>query len=124
MTDALSWLALAVILFVILTLVYGIIAVQDVPYRIAKARNHPHQAAIQAGGWISLFTLHAIWPVLWIWAMAYDPTYGYAGDMPAGESASPMSLPRRIVAIETQLNELRSTETAKSTGSTMPKEPG
>jgi len=32
------------------------IAIHDIPYHMAKARNHPHQDAIHAGGWISLFT--------------------------------------------------------------------
>jgi hypothetical protein len=50
---------------------YGIIAIHDIPYLIAKKRNHPHQDAIHGAGWVSLFTLHAIWPFLWIWAMAY-----------------------------------------------------
>lgn len=77
--DALSWFALGVIFFVIVTLVYGVIAIHDIPYKIAKARNHPHRDAIQAGGWISLFTLHMIWPFLWMWAYAYDPKSGYSG---------------------------------------------
>ena len=77
--DALSWFALVVMLFVVLTLAYGFVAIHEIPHRIAKARNHPHQDAIEAGGWVSLFTLHAIWPFLWIWAYAYDPKRGYAG---------------------------------------------
>ena len=77
--DLLSYFALALLFFVILTLAYGMIAIHDIPYNIAKARNHPHQDAIHAGGWISLMTLHAIWPFLWIWATAYHPVGGYAG---------------------------------------------
>ena len=77
--DFLSYFALAVLIFVVLTLAYGMIAIHDIPYHMAKARNHPHQDAIHAGGWISLFTLHAIWPFLWIWATAYHPVHGYAG---------------------------------------------
>ena len=77
--DFLSYFALAILIFVVLTLAYGMIAIHDIPYHMAKARNHPHQDAIHAGGWISLFTLHAIWPFLWIWATAYHPEYGYAG---------------------------------------------
>jgi len=77
--DFLSYFALAILIFVVLTLAYGMIAIHDIPYHMAKARNHPHQDAIHAGGWISLFTLHAIWPVLWIWATAYHPVHGYGG---------------------------------------------
>jgi hypothetical protein len=77
--DFLSYFALAILIFVVLTLAYGMIAIHDIPYHIAKQRDHPHQDAIHAGGWISLFTLHAIWPFLWIWATAYHPVHGYAG---------------------------------------------
>jgi len=51
--DFLSYFALAILFFVVLTLAYGMIAIHDIPYHIAKARNHPHQDAIHAGGWIS-----------------------------------------------------------------------
>ena len=71
----LNYFALGLLLFVFVTLFYGIIAIHDVPYDIAKHRNHPHQDAIHAAGWVSLFTLHAIWPFLWIWAMLYRPIF-------------------------------------------------
>jgi hypothetical protein len=77
--DFLSYFALVILIFVVLVLSYGMIAIHDIPYHTAKARNHPHQDAIHAGGWISLFTLHAIWPFLWIWATAYHPVHGYGG---------------------------------------------
>ena len=77
--DALSYFALAVLILVVLVLSYGMIAIHDIPYHMALKRNHPHADAIHAGGWISLFTLHAIWPFLWIWATAYHPVGGYMG---------------------------------------------
>src|SRR5882762_2618659 len=77
--DFLSYFALAILFFVVLTLAYGMIAIHDIPYHLAKARDHPHQDAIHAGGWISLFTLHAIWPFLWVWATAYHRVNGNAG---------------------------------------------
>ena len=58
---------------VVIILVYGIIAIHDIPAKIAEKRNHPHQDAIAATGWVSLFLMHALWPFLWIWAMTYDP---------------------------------------------------
>lgn len=73
----LDYVALGVLLFAVVILFYGIIAVHDIPYEMAKKRNHPHQDAIHVGGWISLFTLHAIWPFLWIWATLYRPDRGY-----------------------------------------------
>ena len=86
--DFLSYFALGIIIFVFLTLAYGIVAIHDIPYNIAKARNHPHRDAIHAAGWVSLFTLHAIWPFLWIWATVYRPERGY------GFSNSPQPSPQ------------------------------
>lgn len=56
----LDYVALGVLIFVVVILFYGIIAVHDIPYEMARKRDHPHQDAIHVGGWISLFTLHAI----------------------------------------------------------------
>jgi Protein of unknown function (DUF3302) len=73
----LNYFALGLLFFVLVTLFYGIIAIHDVPYEIARHRDHPHQDAIHAAGWVSLFTLHAIWPFLWIWAMLYRSDRGW-----------------------------------------------
>jgi hypothetical protein len=73
---ALDYVALGILIAVSLTLVYGVIALCDVPYQIARRRNHPHQDAIQVAGWVSLFTLHAIWPLLWVWATLHRPEHG------------------------------------------------
>ncbi|MFY9994329.1 MAG: DUF3302 domain-containing protein [Leclercia sp.] len=73
----LNYFALGVLVFVFLVLFYGIIAIHDIPYNMAKKRNHPHADAIHTAGWISLFTLHAIWPFLWIWATLYQPERGW-----------------------------------------------
>jgi uncharacterized protein DUF3302 len=73
----LNYFALGLLFFVVVVLFYGIIAIHDIPHMIAKSRDHPHQDAIHAAGWVSLFTLHALWPFLWIWAMAYRPERGW-----------------------------------------------
>jgi hypothetical protein len=73
----LNYFALGILFFVVVVLFYGIIAIHDIPHLIAKSRDHPHQDAIHAAGWVSLFTLHALWPFLWIWAMAYRPGRGW-----------------------------------------------
>ena len=69
------------IIFVGLVFFYGIIVIHDIPYEIAKKRDHPHSEAIHYAGWVSMFTLHFIWPFLWIWATIYhaDRGYGFAG---------------------------------------------
>ena len=58
----LDYFALGVLIFVFLVIFYGIIILHDIPYLIAKKRNHPHADAIHVAGWVSLFTLHVIWP--------------------------------------------------------------
>lgn len=73
----LSYVALFLLLFVALVLFYGVIIIHDIPYEIAKKRNHPHQDAIHVAGWVSLFTLHVLWPFLWIWATLYRPDRGW-----------------------------------------------
>ena len=88
----LNYFALGLLFFVVITLFYAVIAIHDVPYEIARRRQHPHQDAIHAAGWVSLFTLHALWPFLWIWAMAYRPERGWGfRDQPPGQSAGRIS---------------------------------
>jgi hypothetical protein len=82
----LDYLALGLLFFVVIILFYIVIVIHDIPYEIAKRRDHPHQDALHAAGWVSLFTLHALWPFLWIWAMAYRPERGWGfGDRPSAE---------------------------------------
>lgn len=74
---ALDYFALGLLFFVALVMFYGIIVIHDIPYEIAKHRNHPHQDAIHVAGWVSLFTLHVLWPFLWIWATLYREDRGW-----------------------------------------------
>src|SRR5215470_11994841 len=107
----LNYFALGLLIFVVVVLFYGIIAIHDIPYMIAKGRDHPHQDAIHAAGWVSLFTLHALWPFLWIWAMAYRPErgWGFHHPGPGGETtAAPNELEelrRRVAQLEASVKE-------------------
>jgi len=112
--DFLSYFALGLIILVILILAYGMIAIHDIPYHIAEKRNHPHQDAIHTAGWVSLFTLHAIWPFLWIWATSYHPEGGYAGRPDAkssGRKDEAESPDERIARLEARLAEIESAAT-------------
>ncbi|MGI2258954.1 DUF3302 domain-containing protein [Shewanella sp. GXUN23E] len=73
----LDYFALGLLIFVALVIFYGIIVIHDIPYEIAKERDHPHQDAIHHAGWVSLFTLHTIWPFLWIWATLWRKERGW-----------------------------------------------
>ena len=95
----LNYLALGLLFFVVIVLVYGIIAIHDIPARIAHARHHPHEDAIHAAGWISLFLLHLLWPFLWIWAMAYQPERGW-GFSHTATATEIDDLRRRVAELE------------------------
>ncbi|HWV10644.1 MAG TPA: DUF3302 domain-containing protein [Pseudomonas sp.] len=85
----LDYVALGILIFVGIVLFYGVIAIHDIPYEIAVHRHHPQQDAIHVAGWVSLFTLHAIWPFLWIWATLYrkDRGWGFAaGETPVDDT--------------------------------------
>jgi hypothetical protein len=69
----LEYAALALLIIMVTFIIYLVIYIHDIPYEIAKERGHPHQDAIHIAGWVSLFLLHTIWPLLWIWAYLYKP---------------------------------------------------
>ncbi|MGQ7956724.1 DUF3302 domain-containing protein [Pseudomonas sp. SP16.1] len=97
----LDYFALGVLIFAAVVLFYGVIAIHDIPYEIAVHRKHPHQDAIHVAGWVSLFTLHVIWPFLWIWATLYREDRGW------GFSTTPKVDPAHLQQLEQQLAELR-----------------
>jgi hypothetical protein len=107
----LDYFALGVLLFMVLTIFYGIIAIHDIPHLIAKSRNHPHQDAIHVAGWVSLFTLHAIWPFLFIWATLYREDRGWGirtdGKLRAEQEANAevAVLQARVRELEEELNQ-------------------
>jgi len=66
----LDYLALAILLMGLTAVFYTFIYIHDIPYDVAKHRNHPQKEAIHVACWLSLFTLHAIWPIVFIWAVS------------------------------------------------------
>jgi hypothetical protein len=104
----LDYFALGLLFFVVIVIFYGVIAIHDIPYEIAKRRNHPQQDALHVAGWISLFTLHVIWPFLWIWATLYREDRGWGFGTTSGTVADDLSeiktgienLSERVAALE------------------------
>jgi hypothetical protein len=68
-----EYIALGMSIVMTTFIIFMVIFIHDIPYEIAKKRDHPHQDAIHIAGWVSLFLLHTIWPLLWIWAYLYKP---------------------------------------------------
>jgi hypothetical protein len=59
-------------------------------------------------GWVSLLTLHVIWPFLWIWATIYRPDRGYG--FSSGNDKWQTELTARLAAMEARLTTLEGTE--------------
>ena len=104
------WLEYAslVILIIGLTLVfYTFVYIHDIPYMIAKKRNHPQVEAIHVACWLSLFTLHALWPLVFLWAVSKRaPIEVSVPDMQEIEER----LLERIAGMEDRLNQIEGSQ--------------
>lgn len=67
----LDYLALFLLLLSLTVVFYTFIYIHDLPHKIAKEREHPHEEAIHVACWLSLFTLHAMWPLVFTWAVSH-----------------------------------------------------
>lgn len=99
----LDYIALGILVFAAVVLFYGIIAVHDIPYEIAVHRNHPQQDAIHVAGWVSLFTLHVLWPFLWIWATLYREDRGWGFSQAKPDESRLQALEQQISALQASL---------------------
>jgi hypothetical protein len=82
----LDYLALALLMLSLTMVFYGFIFIHDLPHKIAKQREHPHEEAIHVACWLSLFTLHAMWPLVFTWAVSHKkvphaPPHAADGDL-------------------------------------------
>ena len=118
MYTTLDWVALGIWIFVIIVLVYGIIAIHDIPASVARKRNHPHTDAIEAAGWVSLFMLHALWPFLWIWAFYYKP------ELEAEKISADEKLQSELGAVQARLAALESAHESNAVSATIPAQEG
>lgn len=98
----LNTFALVLLLLISIGGVYLVIYIHDIPYEIAKKRNHPHQDAFHAAGWVSLFLMHSIWPILWIWAYWYKD--GATTDTVVIKQEDEQ---KRIVELQTEIESLK-----------------
>ena len=97
--DYIAFLAMAV---VFCGLVYLVIALGDLPGKIAKERNHPQVAAITAMAWLGLlFTGGIVYIIAFVWAY-YDYTHAIRVASPEAQ-AEIESLRNRIAALEKEV---------------------
>ena len=102
----LEYAALALLIIMVTFMIYLVIYIHDIPYEIAVKRDHPHQDAIHIAGWVSLFLLHTIWPLLWIWAYLYKPGEKFLQMEVTGAGSEEQA--KRIDQLEGQLSSLTS----------------
>ncbi len=112
----LDYFALVVLIFVVITIIYGVIFIHDIPYEIAKKRKHPHQDAIHTAGWVSLFLMHTIWPFLWIWATLYKPGVGWGMAQTSNDTPDDSII---IKELESRIDQLEEANKAASQEATL-----
>ena len=66
----LEYLALGLLLLIVTGVFYVFMYIHDIPYELAEKRHHPQKDAIYWGCWLSLFTLHVLWPFIFLWAVS------------------------------------------------------
>lgn len=98
----LNYFALLLILIVLVIVFYVFIYIHELPYEAAKHRDHPQQDAIYVACWLSLFTLHAIWPLVFIWALSHKPSDHES----PGVAPDDASLSGRLRQLESRLQRL------------------
>lgn len=109
----LNYLSLVILLAGLTAVFYTFIYIHDIPYDIAKHRNHPQKEAIHVAGWLSLFTLHAIWPIVFIWAVSKQGPEPVAD---AGEGPQDLHLSRRVAELEDKLSKLEKQSLSSTQG--------
>ena len=100
----LDYFALFMLFFVGVVLFYTIIVIHDIPYELAVKRKHPHQDAIHIAGWVSLFTLHVLWPFLWIWATLWREDRGWGFTQIKDEQ---LVLHHKVLELEDEIRSLK-----------------
>jgi hypothetical protein len=83
----LEYLALGLLLLVVTGVFYVFMYIHDIPYELAEKRHHPQKDAIYWGCWLSLFTLHVLWPFIFLWAVSKPAQVELLGGKPSDDHA-------------------------------------
>jgi len=110
MSTFLDYLALFLMMLSATAIFYLFIYIHELPHKAAIRRDHPHAEAIGVACWLSLFTLHALWPILYIWALTHKKDAEVQpGILPRGvipELANNGELTHRLTVLEERLRKL------------------
>ena len=101
MTTGFELFCLIILCLGLTMLIYGMVWLHGIPHHIAVANNHPHKRHIHHACWLSVFTLHAIWPIVYMWAIMPDLRIKTSsGAMPDPKLAERVAeLERRLAAL-------------------------
>lgn len=109
MTTDFEYFALAILLLGLTMLIYALVWLHGIPHQLAEKNDHPHKSAIHVACWLSVFTLHALWPLVYLWAIM--PSKKLAVEV---SKSSDNDLLARIDALEARL--ASTTEPSSSAG--------
>ena len=101
----LDYFALVILFMGLMLVFYGFVYIHDLPHKIAKKREHPHEEAIHVACWLSLFTFHAIWPIVYIWAVSHKIP-SHSASSTAQADVPPTDHTRRLAELEARLLKL------------------
>src|SRR5262245_36964672 len=107
----LEYLSLGILLIALTLVFYTFIYIHDIPYMIAKKRNHPQQEVIHVACWLSLFTLHALWPLVFVWAVSHQKPFDVS--LKEGETADASELLTRLAGLEKRLTDIEAASSGK-----------
>ena len=101
---SLDYLALVILLMGLTLVFYTFVYIHDLPHKLAKQREHPHEEAIHVACWLSLFTLHTLWPIVFMWAVSHKK--GEAARVVLSTEGDKRDLGDRITELETRLRNM------------------
>ncbi len=78
----LDYIALGIMIFLILLVVWIVLKLGALPGKIAAKRGHPQVDAIRVAGWIGILTMGVFWPLALVWA------YTVTSDMNVNQETS------------------------------------
>lgn len=102
----LDYLSLVILLMGFTLVFYTFVYIHDLPHKYAKEREHPQEEAIHVACWLSLFTLHAIWPIVFLWAVSHKK--GQAAHVIVSTEEGKPDLATRLAELEARLKSLES----------------
>ena len=98
-----DYVAFGAMAIVAVAIVYGVILLGDLPAKLARERNHPQVAAVQALSWFGLlFTGGILWIFAVVWAY-YDYSAAGAKDSTSTVQSELAGLRERVEALESAL---------------------